>query len=117
MAAACSACQASTSGFSNLCDLCQQIHALKQDVNMLGLEDDLSLLRRDEAVFHCVGDPYRGIETDNPRSAFKRMCRAHEWLDDFGRGRSTLECHQARRKRGRYGSPPPCERAPSSKIR
>jgi hypothetical protein len=39
----------------------------EQDVDVHRLEDELSFLGRDEAVFHRVGDPDRGVEPDDPR--------------------------------------------------
>ena len=69
ISAACPDCQASTSGSPNLCDLDEHVHALQQDVNMLGLKDKLSLLCRDEAVFHRVRHPHRGIKPDNSRGS------------------------------------------------
>ena len=100
ISAACSVCQASTSGFAELRDLGKQVNAPEQDVDMLGLKDELPFCAVDEAVFHRVGDPNDGIETDDPRGSLERMGRAHERLDHLGRGRSSLERHQARRKRG-----------------
>ena len=81
---------------SDLCNLDEQVHTPKQDVDMLGLKDELPFLCRDEAVFHRMRDPYGGIKTDNPRGSLQRVCCSHERLDRLGRGQSSLKCHQAR---------------------
>ena len=67
---------------------------------MLRLKDDLALLRRDEAVFHGVGDAHRGVETDDARGSLERMGRAHERLDQLRVWPMPFERHQSRGKRG-----------------
>ena len=60
---------------AELRDLDQQVDAPEQDVDMLRLKDQFPFLRRDETVFHRVGDPDRGVEPDDPRRPFERVCR------------------------------------------
>ena len=66
---------------------------------MLRLEDELPFLGGDEAVFHRMGHPHRGIETDDPCRPLERVGRSHQGLDHLGRRRRPLERHQARRQR------------------
>src|SRR5262245_6541990 len=78
----------------------EDVDTPEQDVDMLSPENELSFLRLDEAVFHCMGDSNNGIESDDARSSLERVRRAHQRLDRFRRGRAFLERHQAGRKRG-----------------
>ena len=85
---------------AKLGDLDQKVDAAEQDVHMLRPEDQLAFLGRDEAVFHRVGDPHGGIETDDPAAPLSEWAARISGLDHFGRRPTSLERHQARRQRG-----------------
>ena len=78
----------------------QHIDAAEEDVHMPRPEGQLPLLGRDEAVLHRVGDPDGDVEPDDPRRPLERVGRAHQGLDDLGRGQRALQGHESRQQRG-----------------
>jgi hypothetical protein len=81
-------------GFVPFRDLAQHVVAREQRVHVGRPEDDLPLLRRDEEVFHHVGDLDRRPEPDDARRALHGVRRAHQRLEPRGVAGCLLEREQ-----------------------
>ena len=75
----------------------QQIHALKQHINLFPSQLNLFLLRGHEAIFQRVGHAHRRLLMHNARRALQGMRGPHERFQLLGRSRIAFEFKQAGR--------------------
>ncbi len=57
--------------FSDEGGLTEEIDGAEEDVNMMREDGDLAVLCGNEAVLHGMGDPYGGVDADDPRGSFE----------------------------------------------
>ena len=88
-------------------DARQQVGGAEQQVDVRLPQRQPSLLRRDETVFHRVGDADADGEADDPRRALERVGRPHAGLE-LDRPASD----RARAPAGRRSAPAPGSRPP-----
>ena len=72
----------------------QQVRAPKQRVDMTRAQAQPVLLRRDQQVFHGMGQPDPCIQVEDTRGALQRMRRAHAGIQRGAVGRIALQFQQ-----------------------
>ncbi|MNM91936.1 hypothetical protein D3C81_1042480 [compost metagenome] len=77
------------------CDSHQQVGALQQRIDMLGVQPQAAFLGSHQAVFHDVGNTDASVDPDNARRPLQGVGRTHAGLQLVGLGGVALQRHQA----------------------
>ena len=81
-------------------DPVEPVHAAQQGVNLLLAQGEPALLRRHEAIFHCVSDSFGGEKIHQAGRALERVGGPHQCFKLSGRSGSALQFQQPAGQQG-----------------